>query len=331
MTLSLGLGLAIVFVLLFILVLSTVSEGLVKIAAKSTGEDPAQYSVLPKDITDLFKRNNNKPEHIPSDDHYVSFSRGFDINLLGAPNPETPIEALRSSTYALKPKDFVGMSPIPKVVLAEGDTVKAGDPVFYDKQRPEVMYAAPVSGEMLKIVRGEKRSINEVVLLADKEIEYRQYELPNLDTVSRDELVQFLLGSGAWPFIRQRPFDIVAEQERTPKAIFVTTFDTAPLAPSFNLTVAGKGAEFQKGLDVLRILAGDNKVHLGLDGRPDNSPAVEFTQATGVERHWFNGPHPAGNVGIHIHHVDPVNSGEVVWYLDAIGFGIGYLVYERYF
>lgn len=320
MTLSLGLGMAIVFVLLFIVVLATISEGLVKIAAKSTGEDPAQYSVLPKDLRDLFTRKSSKAAHIPDDDHYVSFSKGFDINLLGEPNEEVPTELVRSSTYAIKPKDFVGMSPIPKVVVAEGDFVKAGDPIFYDKKRPEVMYAAPVSGEMLRIIRGEKRSINEVVLLADKEVEYRQYELPDLAAASREELVAFLLGSGAWPFIRQRPFDVVAEHEQQPKAIFVTTFDTAPLAPGFNRTVAGKGTEFRKGLEILQKLAGDHKVHLGLDGRAECAPAEELLEIPeGIERHWFNGPHPAGNVGVHIHHIDPVNSGETVWHLDVHG------------
>lgn len=318
MTLSTGLILGIVFILLFIVVLATVSEGLVKIAAKHNGENPEKYSVLPNDMPSLFKRGEGKPSYIPEGDSYKSFSRGFDIKLLGEASLEHPIEAVRSSTYALKPKDFVGMMPIPKVLVAEGESLKAGDPLFYDKKRPEIMYAAPVSGEMLRIERGEKRSINEVVLLADKEIEYRQYELPNLETVSREDLVTFLLGSGAWPFIRQRPFDIVAEHDRTPKAIFVTTFDTAPLAPGFNLTVAGKGAEFQKGLDVLKRLSG-GAVHLALDARPKHTPAPEFMTAAGVERHWFNGPHPAGNVGIHIHHIDPVNAGETVWHLDVHG------------
>lgn len=320
MTLSLGLGMAIVFVLLFIVVLATISEGLVKIAAKSTGEDPTRYSVLPKDIVDLFRRKTSKPAHVPDEDHYVSFSRGFDINLLGEPNAEVPVEAVHASTYAIKPKDFVGMSPIPKVVIVEGEAVKAGDPIFYDKQRPEIMYAAPVSGELLRIVRGEKRSINEVVLLADKDMEYRQYELPDLATASRGQLIEFLLGSGAWPFIRQRPFDIVAEHDKMPKAIFVTTFDTAPLAPGFDRTVAGKGAEFRKGLEVLQKLAGDNKVHLGLDGREGHAPVAELLEIPeGVEHHWFDGPHPAGNVGVHIHHINPVNSGETVWHLDVYG------------
>lgn len=318
MTLSTGLILGIVFILLFIVVLATVSEGLVKIAAKHNGENPEKYSVLPNDMPSLFKRGAGKPSYIPEGDNYKSFNKGFDIKLLGEASLEHPIELVRSSTYALKPKDFVGMMPIPKVLLAEGENLKAGDPLFYDKKRPEVMYAAPVSGEMLRIERGEKRSINEVILLADKEIEYRQYELPNLDTVSRDDLVTFLLGSGAWPFIRQRPFDIVADHNEMPKAIFVTTFDTAPLAPGFNMTVAGKEAEFQKGLDVLQHLSG-GAVHVALDGRNDHAPAPEFMNLTGVEKHWFNGPHPAGNVGVHIHHIDAVNAGETVWHLDVHG------------
>lgn len=318
MTLSTGLILGIVFILLFIVILATVSEGLVKIAAKHNGENPEKYSVLPNDMPSLFNRGAGKPSYIPEGDDYKSFTKGFDIKLLGEASTEHPIESVRSSTYALKPKDFIGMMPIPKVVLAEGENLKAGDALFYDKKRPEIMYAAPVSGELLRVQRGEKRSIDEVVILADKQIEYRQYDLPNLDTVSREDLVTFLLGSGAWPFIRQRPFDIVAEHDTTPKAIFVTTFDTAPLAPGFNMTVAGRGKDFQKGLDVLQRLSG-GAVHLALDARLDETPAPEFLNATGVERHWFNGPHPAGNVGIHIHHIDPINSGEAVWHLDAQG------------
>lgn len=317
MTLSTGLIFVIIFVLMFIVVIATVSEGLVKIAAKHQGEDPEKYGVLPNDVASIFNGATARPAHVPKNEHYVKLKKGFDINLLGGASMEHGIQKVHSSTYAIKPKDFIGMMPIPKVVASEGDSLKAGDVLFYDKKRPEIKYAAPVSGEMLKIVRGEKRSINEVVVLADKEMEYRSYDLPNLDTVSREDLVSFLLESGAWPFIRQRPFDIVAEFDQTPKSIFVTTFDTAPLAPSFNLTAQGKEAEFQKGLDVLAKLT-DGKVHLALDGRGE-APAPAFTQATGVEKHWFSGPHPAGNVGIHMHHIDPVNSGDIVWHLDVHG------------
>jgi Na+-transporting NADH:ubiquinone oxidoreductase subunit A len=247
-----------------------------------------------------------------------NLKKGFDIKLMGAASTEGIIESVHASTYALKPKDFMGMMPIPKVLAEPGTKLKAGDILFFDKKRPEVKYAAPVSGAMTPIRRGEKRSINEVVLLADKEIQYRQYDLPNLSSVGRDELVAFLLDSGAWPFIRQRPFDIVAEHTVTPKSIFVTTFDTAPLAPGFNRTVEGREAEFQKGLDVLAKLT-SGSVHLGLDGRSGSKVAAAFENAAGVKKHSFSGKHPAGNVGVHIHHVDAVNSGETVWHLDVHG------------
>lgn len=245
----------------------------------------------------------------------VNLKKGFDINLIGeASIPYSGIEEVRSATYAMKPKDFVGMMPIPKVVPEVGTHVKAGDPLFFDKKRPEVMYAAPVSGEYIELRRAEKRSVAEIVILADKDgVQYREYNTPNLAEVSREELVAFLLESGAWPFIRQRPFDVVADHNDTPKAIFVSTFDTAPLAPDLNLAVEGKDAEFQKGLDVLNCLTAN--VHLGLDGR--NKPAAAFANAKGVHRHEFTGQHPAGNVGVHIHHVDPINAGDIVWYLDV--------------
>ena len=317
MTLSTGLIFGIVVIIMFIAVISTVAESLVKITARQSGQNPEKYGVLPNDLNSLFNQSGGAPSYVPSNEDFISLKKGFDINLLGGATMEHKIESVHSATYALKPKDFIGMMPIPKVVVAEGETVKAGDVLFFDKKRPEIKYAAPVSGEMVGIQRGEKRSINEVVILADKDIEYRQYDLPDLATVSRADLVAFLLESGAWPFIRQRPFDIVAEHSITPKSIFVTTFDTAPLAPSFNLTAEGKEAEFQKGLDVLAKLT-DGAVHLGLDARGDK-PAAAFTNATGVVKHWFSGKHPAGNVGVHIHHIDAVNAGETVWHLDAHG------------
>lgn len=247
----------------------------------------------------------------------INLKKGFDINLMGeAVMPYSEIEQVRSTTYAMKPKDFVGIMPIPKIVPEVGTHVKAGDPLFFDKKRPEVMYAAPVSGEFIEIRRAEKRSIAEIVILADKEgVQYREYKVPNLAEASRAELVGFLLDSGAWPFIRQRPYNTVADHNDTPKAIFVSTFDTAPLAPDLNLAVQGKEEAFQKGLDVLNCLASD--VHLGLDGR--NKPADAFANAKGVHRHEFTGQHPAGNVGVHIHHIDPINSGDIVWYLDVHG------------
>jgi len=320
MTLTTGLIIGIIVFVLFVAVLSSVAEGLVKIAAKQEGEDPRNYGVLPNDLKSLFMSGTTRPAFIPEEDNFISLNAGFDIKLVGEAmmEPGEEIEEVHSATYALKPKDFIGMMPIPKVIPAEGDDLKAGDPLFYDKKRPDVKYAAPVSGEMLRIQRGEKRSINEVVILADKEMKYRSYDLPDLEEVTYEDLTTFLLGSGAWPFIRQRPHDIVADHTVAPKAIFVTTFDTAPLAPSFELTIKGREKEFQKGLDVLNKLT-EGAVYVGLNANnPETSDA--FKNAEGVVRTWFKGPHPAGNVGVHMHHLNPVNpGGETVWHLDVHG------------
>jgi len=134
-------------------------------------------------------------------------------------------------------------------------------------------------------------------------------------------LVRFLVASGAWPFIRQRPFDVVADENSTPKSIFVSTFDTAPLAPDLNLAVLGKEEAWFKGLEVLAKLSG-SKVHVGLNAAVDQEPSSAFVNSNkvdGVQTHWFQGPHPAGNVGIQMHHVDPVLPGSTVWYTDVHG------------
>jgi len=207
------------------------------------------------------------------------------------------------------------MSPIPKVVVAEGDEVKAGDTLFFDKKRPEIMYASPVSGEVVEVKRGAKRAITEVIILADKEVAYKAVSAPAIDTVSREDLVSFLLESGAWPMINQRPFGIVADQSVTPRDIFVSTFDTAPLALDYSTVIAGNEAAFQAGVDVLGKLT-DGAVHLGLDGR-GAEPVAAFANVNGAQKHFFAGKHPAGNVGVQIHHAAPIKGSDIVWTLDV--------------
>lgn len=318
MTPSIAFTLAIVLLIMFIFVMGTISDSVIKILANKKGMDPGKFNIFPSDLKSIIGGTSSRPSYVSDEADLKVLEKGFDINLLGKADPAHGVEEFKSSTYAIKPKDFIGMMPIPKAVPEVGENVKAGDILFFDKKRPEIKYAAPVSGEFVGVKRGAKRSINEFVILADKKIKYRKYDLPELESVSRAELVAFLLESGAWPFIRQRPFDIVADHNQQPKSIFVSTFDTAPLSPGFEHSVAGQGAAFQKGLDVLSKLT-DGKVHLALDARGDKAPAAEFTEVEGVEKHWFSGQHPAGNVGVHIHHVDPVNNGEVVWHVDVYG------------
>ena len=153
--------------------------------------------------------------------------RGHNILLEGEADNKNE-DGNNVSTFAIQPPNFVGISPIPKVVVEVGDEVKAGDVLLFDKKRPEIKYVSPVSGEVIAVNRGAKRSIAEVVILKDKEMKYRSVSSFDLESGSREDLVKYLLENGVWPMIRQRPYDIVAETDVIPKNIFISTFDTAP-------------------------------------------------------------------------------------------------------
>ena len=298
---------AVVAILILGVVLQ-VADSLMRIEAKNMGveQDNTNFSLIPS-WSDVFKPET--PD-FAQNDRIVNLKKGHDINLEGGPMKK--FLSITPTTFAVKPPDFVGMSPIPKVEVEIGAEVKAGDILFFDKKRPEVKYVAPVSGEVVAVNRGEKRSIAEVVILADKEQNtYRSFNVPSLNT-AREELVEFLLESGVWPMIRQRPYDVVADPLDIPKAIFISTYDSAPNAPDLNFVVAGKDAAFQKGLDVLGKLT-EGSVHLGLNARGETPPSAVFTRAIGVEKTYYNGPHPSGNVGIQIHHTSPISANERVW------------------
>jgi len=286
-----------------------ISESFVRIEAKELGIDTEKnnFSIFP---TSEEIMGGKVEGGAASATDIISLRKGFDIKLEGAAE-YTVDENAAVTRFAVQPKNFIGLSPIPKVEVVPGDEVQAGDVLFYDKKNPEVKFCAPVSGEIIAVNRGEKRSIAEVVILADKEIKYRAMAEFDLENCSREELVAYMKDSGVWPHIRQRPYNIIANSAEMPKAIFVSTFDTAPLAPDLDIIIAGRDKEFQAGLDVLNKLTA-GKVHLGLNAR-DEDPSPVFENATGVEKHWISGEHPAGNVGVQIHHVDPINAGERVW------------------
>ncbi|MBK6566041.1 MAG: Na(+)-translocating NADH-quinone reductase subunit A [Saprospiraceae bacterium] len=255
---------------------------------------------------------NQKPS-FTTGEKFINLTKGFDIKLEG--EAKKAIETVQVNRFAIKPTDFRGMSPIPKIEVEIGQSVKAGDVLFYDKKRDTIQYVAPVSGEIVAVERGEKRSIASVVILADKKMDYRKFTTPDFTSCSREELVSFLQSSGLWTLINERPFDRVPDTQKVPVNIFISTFDTAPLAPDFNFVVSGNETSFQKGLDVLKVLT-SGFVHLGLDGRSKNIPPHDaFRNATGVKKTYFSGKHPAGNVGIQIHHVAPIKSGQTVWTL----------------
>ncbi|MDR1406329.1 MAG: Na(+)-translocating NADH-quinone reductase subunit A [Prevotellaceae bacterium] len=239
----------------------------------------------------------------------IRIRRGLDISLKGT------AEKVLSKTapvadYALKPADFPHL--VPGLAVREGDEVLAGTPLFVDKYRPEVRYVSPVSGTVSAIVRGDKRRLLEVVVTPAGEQQYVRHPVADLAACTREQVVALMLESGAWPFLKQRPFGVVAHPADTPKAIFISGFDSAPLAPDIDYVLTGEGVAFQKGIDVLRKLC--DRICLGLN---DRLAAISiFRKTQGVETNTFIGPHPAGNVGIQIHHVSPLNKGEKVWTID---------------
>ncbi|HYX05324.1 MAG TPA: Na(+)-translocating NADH-quinone reductase subunit A [Bacteroidales bacterium] len=240
----------------------------------------------------------------------IKIRKGLDIKLKGKAE-KIFSKAGMSARYALKPTDFQGLTPKLKVNI--DDKVKAGTPLFFDKYNPDVLFTSPVSGTVVEINRGERRRIEEVVVQADPEIEYEDFGKADVQELSRDNITAKLLQSGLWPFIRQRPYSIIANPKDEPRAIFISAFDTAPLAPDYDFIVKDQEKEFQAGINVLSKLT-SGKIHLNVNA--DYPPSPVFSKAQGVQINQFTGPHPAGNVGIQIHHIDPIIKGSLVWYVN---------------
>jgi Na+-transporting NADH:ubiquinone oxidoreductase subunit A len=241
----------------------------------------------------------------------VKLKKGLDIRLIGAANKvrtQVPIPKMVS----IKPIDFHGMTP--KMLVKEGQEVKAGTIIFQDKYNEPIKFSSPISGKIEKIVRGEKRRILEVLISSSKKQEFEISEIKSVESMSNDEAKSTMLASGLWPFIKQRPLDIIANPKNEPKAIFVSAFDSSPLAPDFNYILQGKNKEFNTGMEALKKLT-SGKVHLTLNGKITADST--FTDLKGVEINKIIGKHPAGNVGTQIHHIDPINKGEFVWTVNA--------------
>ena len=233
----------------------------------------------------------------------IKLKKGLDIKLVGEAE-KSVIELPVGERYAVSPLAYEGV--VPKLLVTEGDKIAAGDALFYDKAHPEVMFTSPVSGTVSALLRGEKRKLLAIEVAADAQQTYKQFNL-NLASASREDVKSALLESGLWAAVVQRPYGIIADPKDEPKAIFVSGFDSAPLAPDMNVALKDDVQAVVAGFEVLKKLC--NKVYLGLKaGEKSILEAVE-----GVEKRYFAGAHPAGNVGVQIHHVCPVNKGEKVW------------------
>ncbi len=237
----------------------------------------------------------------------IKLRKGLDIKLEGAAI-ETKVEIGKAKEYALQPDDFTGV--VPKVVVREGDRVKAGEPLFVDKNCPDVRFASPVSGEVTEVVRGDRRKVLCVKVKADAEQEYAEFGKKDVSALSGDEVKQALLEAGLFGYINQLPYAVATNPTTAPKAIFVSALRDMPLAGKFEYELQGNEKAFQAGLTALSKMA---KTYLGIGLLQVNEV---LHKAKDVDVNIFDGRCPTGNVGVQVNHIDPVNKGEVVWTVD---------------
>ncbi len=243
---------------------------------------------------------------------HIRLNRGLDIPLKGVA-VATVSKTVTPDIIALKPTDFKAL--VPKLLVKEGEAVKAGTLLFCDKKRPEIGFASPCSGTVEAIVRGDRRKLLEVRIKADKTTDYIHFQIPDIKAISKEDVIRLLLESGLWPVIKQRPFGIVASPKDEPKAIFISGFNSAPLAADLNFILKDEADYLQVAVDMLTKLT-KGSVHIGLSN--EDYAASPLYKIKGAQLHIFDGPHPAGNVGIQIANVSPIKKGEIVWTVDAV-------------
>ncbi len=237
----------------------------------------------------------------------IDLKRGLDIPLKGA--ADRKVNAVVSSgTVAVCPDDFPGFAP--RLLVREGDRVLAGSPVLSDKKNPDILVTAPVSGTVGSVIRGDKRKLLAVVINADEKREYVDFGARDLNALTGDDVRGLLLRSGLFAAVIQRPYGIVADPSLKPKAVFVSSFSSAPLAPDSDFALGDEAEDIQAGVRALSRLT-DGGVHIGISR--NNYSKSPFHKLEGAILHIVSGPHPAGNVGVQISHIAPVRKGETVW------------------
>ena len=237
-----------------------------------------------------------------------NIKKGLDLKIYGNAIDQM-LEMKSPDRYYIRPSDFRWMTP--KLLVQAGDEVQVGTPLFHDKKDERIVVVSPVKGRVEEIVRGEKRVIEAITIVAEKDAATEttvNFAVPEDAENIRNLLLQY----GLWPCLRQRPFSVIPSPDVKPKALFVPCFDSHPLAPDFNILIRGKEEDFLYGLQMLQRAADDVPMHLCMREGVDNQI---FERVENAHRHYFSGPHPAGNVGTHIHHVAPLNKEETVWYV----------------
>jgi len=239
----------------------------------------------------------------------IKIKRGKDLKLAGKASQET--QKIHSKTYAVKPQEYPYVWP--KLNVKVGDEVKAGTSLFYDKTLNKVQFCAPVSGEVVEINRGERRVVQEIVILADSKTQYENFEVKSFENFDKEQIQEALLAGGLWPTLVQRPFGTLANYDESPKAIFIAGFDSAPLAADYAFVLKGQKQNLQAGIQALSKLT-EGQLHLNIH---QSQASEDVFQLEGVQKNVFSGVHPSGLLGIQINHIDPINKGEIVWTIQA--------------
>ena len=235
----------------------------------------------------------------------IKLCKGLDIKLVG--KAQAVVEnAPMAKSYAVSPLDYENVTP--KLLVKVGDKVEVGTALFFDKKDPRILFTSPVSGTVSAINRGEKRKLLNVAIEPDQAQSVKELKVVNAAKANRSEIVEMLLESGLWTRIVERPYGVIANPDATPKAIFVSAFDSAPLAPDYNFVLKEEKVAIEAGMALLARLT-DGKLHLSARKGDEGF----MSSIKGVEYHTCSGKHPVGNVGVQIHHIDRIAKGDIVW------------------
>ncbi len=243
---------------------------------------------------------------------HIQIRKGHNLRIAGVPKPEVTV--VRTPEFLVVEPSAVPRIK-PKMLVKEGAEVKIGTPLFFDKLIPEVQFTAPGAGKVTEIRYGERRKVDQIVIKLNAQEETESFQSdsePDWQTLTREQITDRLLKSGLWPLIRQRPYSKIANPADTPKSIFISAAATAPLSPDFGFLFSRGDEGFQTGMDLIGKLT-DGRVHLII---PKESDSQVLKSVRNAEISTVSGPHPAGNVGVLIHHIDPINPGDIVWYLN---------------
>ncbi len=236
----------------------------------------------------------------------IKLNKGLDINLTGVAELKF-VGTKDAEKITLVPDDFTGSTP--KVMVKAGEAVKVGDVIFTDKLHPEIKFVSPVSGTIEEVVRGERRKVLGIVIVNDGKNTCVACQAIEPASATADEIKESMLNRGIWGFVKQRPYNVVANPEIQPRDIFVSAWDSAPLAPDFDFVVKGQESDLQRGISALaKLTAG--KVYVGV--KAGSNLALKDAEVVS-----FQGAHPAGNVGVQMNHIKPLNKGEQVWTVSA--------------